>query len=186
MAEKIIRPTPCQWPPDDPASNARPQGNVQSPGQAIFITKSALRAFSSHASADTTRSRGGILYGTQCIAGDRAFTAIVGFLSPAGGTAKAASFKFTQEFWLALQAEKEARYPSSLMVGWTITLPSFGVFMSSMNLMLQQQYFDLPWQVHAAIDPVGGSMAFFKWHQGKMIDTGFYVVERVPGVPHGE
>jgi len=74
---------------------------------------------------------------------------------------------FKAETWEYIQREMEEKYPDKRIVGWYHTHPGFGIFLSGMDLFIQEHFFNLPWQVAFVYDPIGGDAGSFVWRRGK-------------------
>jgi proteasome lid subunit RPN8/RPN11 len=109
-------------------------------------------------------SQGPYLYISDAIRGDRA-------------SGLAAQVTFTAETWTAIQAIMDRDHPDERIVGWYHTHPGFGVFLSGMDLFIQDHFFNLPWQVAHVYDPLGGDEGMFFWREGKADRQGFLIEE---------
>src|SRR5690606_25238601 len=78
--------------------------------------------------------------------------------------------------WDYVHQVLESDYPGQKIVGWYHTHPDFGVFLSGMDLFIQDNFFNLPWQVAFVYDPVRREEGVFVWKNGKS--------ERVPHLVH--
>jgi len=97
---------------------------------------------------------GPYLYISGAIRGDRA-------------SGLAAQVTFTAETWSEIQAVMDRDHPDERIVGWYHTHPGFGIFLSGMDLFIQDHFFNLPWQVAFVYDPIGGDEGMFFWREGK-------------------
>jgi proteasome lid subunit RPN8/RPN11 len=77
-----------------------------------------------------------------------------------------ANVTFTAKAWAQIHAEMDRRFPDDRIVGWYHTHPGFGIFLSDMDLFIQGNFFNLPWQVAFVYDPVGGDEGMFVWRRG--------------------
>jgi proteasome lid subunit RPN8/RPN11 len=108
--------------------------------------------------------QGPYLYIADAIRGDRA-------------SGLAAQVTFTAETWSAIQTVMDRDHPDERIVGWYHTHPGFGVFLSGMDLFIQDHFFNLPWQVALVYDPIGGDEGMFFWREGKADRQAFLVEE---------
>jgi proteasome lid subunit RPN8/RPN11 len=97
---------------------------------------------------------GPYLYVTNAIRGDRA-------------SGLATQVTFTAETWSEIQRVMDQEHPDERIVGWYHTHPGFGIFLSGMDLFIQDHFFNLPWQVALVFDPLGGDEGMFYWKEGK-------------------
>jgi proteasome lid subunit RPN8/RPN11 len=79
----------------------------------------------------------------------------------------AAQVTFTDETWTQINEKMDRGYADAKMVGWYHTHPGFGIFLSGMDLFIQDNFFNLPWQVAFVYDPIGGDEGMFFWRKGK-------------------
>jgi proteasome lid subunit RPN8/RPN11 len=100
---------------------------------------------------------------------------------------QATQVTFTSDTWDHIHDVMERQYPKARMVGWYHTHPGFGVFLSGMDLFIQDNFFNLPWQVAFVYDPTGGDEGMFVWRKGKSERDAFLIEESeaVTGQPDG-
>jgi proteasome lid subunit RPN8/RPN11 len=106
---------------------------------------------------------GPYLYISAIVRGDRA-------------EGRTAQVTFTAEAWTHIHTTMDTRYPELRIVGWYHTHPRFGIFLSGMDLFIQENFFNLPWQVALVYDPIGGDEGVFYWRQGRS-DREAYLIE---------
>ena len=112
----------------------------------------------------------------DCIRGDRADN-------------KATQVTFKAETWNHIHEVMEREHPHQKIVGWYHTHPGFGIFLSGMDLFIQHNFFNLPWQVAFVYDPVGRDEGAFVWRNGKPEREDFLVQDVDPsqvGAPPNE
>jgi proteasome lid subunit RPN8/RPN11 len=107
---------------------------------------------------------GPYLYIASAIRGDRA-------------SGMAAQVTFTAETWSEIQTIMDRDHPDERIVGWYHTHPGFGIFLSGMDLFIQDHFFNLPWQVAFVYDPIGGEEGMFFWRDGKSDRQPFLIEE---------
>jgi proteasome lid subunit RPN8/RPN11 len=80
-----------------------------------------------------------------------------------------ASVTYTPESWRYVNDKMAELYPdeSAVMVGWYHTHPGFGIFLSSMDLFIHQNFFTQLWHIALVLDPVGRKSGFFCWDRPK-------------------
>ena len=61
----------------------------------------------------------------------------------------------------------ETKYPGKKIVGWYHTHPGFGIFLSGMDLFIQNNFFNQPWQIATVYDPKAEEEGTFIWRGGK-------------------
>jgi proteasome lid subunit RPN8/RPN11 len=138
------------------------------------------------------REVGGVLLGGYYVdreARDGAgqeFITIDHYVTVQKGESKHASFRFTPEAWTDItkarnevtKLRQEEGLPEYMMVGWHHTHPNFGIFLSSMDIFIQENFFNLHWQVALVVDPVRETLGFLRMKgQGtRPIRSPFYVI----------
>ena len=76
--------------------------------------------------------------------------------------------------------EHEKRYPDRKIVGWQHTHPNYGIFLSNYDTFIQENFFNLPFQIAYVIDPIQNLRGFFQWKNGRIEKLkGFYVYDEV-------
>jgi proteasome lid subunit RPN8/RPN11 len=73
---------------------------------------------------------------------------------------------FTSETWTLIHETMDSKYTDDRIVGWYHTHPGFGIFLSGMDLFIQDNFFNEPWQVAFVDDPKGGDRGVFVWQNG--------------------
>ena len=76
-----------------------------------------------------------------------------------------AQVTFTADTWTHIQQTMDSQYPDDRIVGWYHTHPGFGIFLSGMDLFIQENFFGEPWQVAFVDDPIGTDRGVFVWEQ---------------------
>jgi proteasome lid subunit RPN8/RPN11 len=90
----------------------------------------------------------------------------------------AAQVTFTAETWNQIQQEMDRKHADKKMVGWYHTHPGFGIFLSGMDLFIQKNFFNLPWQVAFVYDPIGRDEGLFVWRGGNCEREPFLVDQK--------
>lgn len=82
-------------------------------------------------------------------------------------TQRAAQVTFTADTWAHIQAIMDKDYPDKRILGWYHTHPGFGIFLSDMDVFIQENFFPEPWQVAFVYDPKAKEEGLFFWKEGK-------------------
>lgn len=90
-------------------------------------------------------------------------------------TQRAAQVTFTAETWEEIQAKMDRDYPDRRILGWYHTHPGFGIFLSEMDVFIQENFFAEPWQVALVYDPRAAEEGLFLWKEGKPATERFLV-----------
>lgn len=164
-------------PDEAPPRLLRRISNPREPGFAIVITRSTLEAIHTHGQSDTSVEICGVLVGE--IRHDRISPYLLIDAHIAGEKAKSRGTQvtFTADTWDAIQQAMEQMHAGKKIVGWYHTHPGFGVFLSGMDLFIQDNFFNLPWQVAWVYDPIAQTDGVFVWKEGRSEKADFLIEE---------
>ena len=70
---------------------------------------------------------------------------------------------FTHETWAHIYRVKDRDHPDSRIVGWYHSHPGFGVFLSSDDLFIHENFFSAPHQIAWVYDPHSDEQGCFVW-----------------------
>lgn len=155
----------------------------------IDIFRDVFEGIRAYAGTDTSKELGGIILGSHTGDNERSDVQNVlvkGYVSAKYTEALRGSVTFTHKSWDEMHKEREDRYPGLTIVGWFHTHPGFGIFLSSYDLFIHQNFFDLPWQIAYVVDPVNNKEGFFCWSNGKIEPCDFRVLENPAGLENPE
>jgi proteasome lid subunit RPN8/RPN11 len=142
----------------------------------IYIEDIVYNQIEKFARTDTTKELGGVLVGRLVQKKRENALIINGALEAKYTDATSSSLKFTHKSWEVIHQEKEIAFPDEKIVGWFHTHPSFGIFLSSYDMFIQNNFFNLPWQVAYVVDPISKIRGFFQWKQDKVEKcSGYYI-----------
>jgi len=153
-------------PSEGPARDLNQPTTARGAGFQVVIQQHVLDAMHAHGQSNTKVEVCGVMVGRMyhdaagpyllidaCIAGDAAHS-------------HAANVTFTSATWTKIHEEMDKLYPDERIVGWYHTHPAFGIFLSEMDIFIQANFFNLPWQVAFVYDPIGGDEGMFVWRNG--------------------
>ena len=160
----------------DSTRTVQPMGSVGGDDLQIFLREETLREIVLYAKSDLGHELGGVLPGSFYQHRGRLWIEIDGYIKAEQYVNTSASFKFTHNTWSAITREKETRFADRPLVGWQHTHPGYGVFLSGMDLFIQNNFFNLPYQVALVVDPRADTLGFFQWKRGKVSPCGFFYV----------
>lgn len=148
------------------------------PGAArILVYESVLDQILAHSDAQQQHEIGGFLIGgafaDEAYKNHHCYVEIRGFLPAENTVNQAAHLVFTHETWSRMRQEITTRFPNDSVVGWYHTHPGLGIFFSEYDRFIHRHFFGSPWHVALVVDPRRGEFAFFEWHNGDIVDTGF-------------
>lgn len=134
----------------------------------IQIVDNALAGAVRH--GQTSRQEvGGFCIGRAVKVQDHWRITITATFAAQGAISRPASFTLTPDSWSEAHKTVEAIYTprGEYIVGWYHTHPGFGVFFSSMDHFVHENYFTQPWHVALVIDPYRSDQGFFAWYKSK-------------------
>jgi proteasome lid subunit RPN8/RPN11 len=118
-----------------------------------------------HTFANEDREVGGVLVG-HFDDGDLPYvTASIAALEADG---QRASVTFTHDAWATIHAKMDADYPGQQIVGWYHSHPGFGIFLSSFDEFIHQNFFSDRRQIAYVVDPHAGTEGVFHWKSGQL------------------
>ncbi|HEX8103658.1 MAG TPA: Mov34/MPN/PAD-1 family protein [Solirubrobacteraceae bacterium] len=92
----------------------------------------------------------------------------------------ATSVTFTQEDWADVLAHIETLDRPHRIVGWYHSHPGYGIFLSSFDLFIHQNFFASAGQVAHVVDPIAGREGLFGWSGGEVVKFVENATERPP------
>jgi proteasome lid subunit RPN8/RPN11 len=163
-------------PSADRARVVEAKGTIQPDDLQIFLRKETLIEVVQYAKTNLSRELGGVLVGTCHRWRGQTWIDVDGYIKATRFQNTAASFKFTHDSWSDITREKEKKFNDKPIVGWQHTHPGYGVFLSGMDMFIQNHFFNLPYQVALVVDPRADTLGFFQWKRSKVVPCGFYFV----------
>ena len=152
------------------ALEARPTTATLSGDAAAFsavIPIAAWAQMQQHAKVRLDVEVGGVLIGKPVKSDDgQAYLFIEAGIPALAAESRETNITFTAEAWTRIHEAIDREYPGRQIVGWYHTHPSFGIFLSEMDVFIQRHFFDLPHQVAIVIDPVARTHGCFIWQSG--------------------
>ena len=157
--------------------------NERLPGFCVVIQRAALQAVHAHGKSDTSVEICGVLVGNLHKDRISPYLLIQACIPGSKAASKQTQVTFTAETWNDIQKVMERDHPTKKIVGWYHTHPGFGVFLSGMDLFIQDNFFNLPWQIAWVNDPVANTDGVFVWKLGKSEPATFLIEEDVNTPP---
>ena len=152
---------------DMDVSLSSPGESCDSPGIRIDpIVREQIERF---AATDTSTELAGVLLGELLTNGPHPEVLIHAAIEAKYTEAVHTSVKFTHATWDDINKVKDEQYPEMRMVGWFHTHPGFGIFLSRWDTFIQENFFNLPWQVAYVVDPIAKTNGFFRWENGNIV-----------------
>jgi proteasome lid subunit RPN8/RPN11 len=135
-------------------------------GFQVVARRSALNDIYRHGHANPGHEVCGVLVGNVYRDEAGPFLYVEASVRGEHAGSQGAQVTFTPETWAYLQEQMDKHHAGRRMVGWYHTHPGFGIFLSGMDLFIQENFFSLPWQVAFVYDPVSGEEGLFVWREG--------------------
>ncbi|MBI2899133.1 MAG: hypothetical protein HYY17_03050 [Planctomycetes bacterium] len=180
---KVAEPTEKLIPTADPEKTVEAKATILPDDLRIFLRQETLVEIYEYSKTDLNHELGGVLVGTFHQWRGQLWIDVDGYIKAVKYVNTAASFKFTHDSFSAISREKERRFNDKPTLGWHHTHPGYGVFLSNYDRFIQEQFFNLPYNVALVVDPRASKFGFFQWKHGKIESCGFYFVRaRSPAV----
>lgn len=155
-------------------------GELENDDAKVYIKQDVYKALEEYASSDTAHELGTIILGNYSDALGKMNVVVSEFIYAKYTDASASALTFTHETWDYVHKEHENNHPDTKIVGWQHTHPGYGIFLSNYDMFIQENFFNLPFQVAYVIDPVQHIRGFFQWKNGKVEKLkGFYIYDEV-------
>lgn len=155
-------------------------GTVEHDSVQVYIKQDVYKRIEKFAKEQMAQEVGSILIGEYVDEDDRKTVIISDYIEAKYTDASASTLTFTHETWDYVHKEKDKKYKDKSIVGWQHTHPGYGIFLSNYDIFIQENFFNLPWQVAYVVDPIADTRGFFEWKSGKVTKmSGFYVYDEV-------
>lgn len=155
-------------------------GEVENDDIKVYIKQEVYKALEKYALADVDHERGTIILGDYCEELGKKHVIVSNYIEAKYTDASASTLTFTHETWDYVHKEHDAKFSDKKIVGWQHTHPGYGIFLSNYDLFIQENFFNLPFQIAYVIDPVQNIRGFFQWKDGKIEKLkGFYVYDDI-------
>jgi proteasome lid subunit RPN8/RPN11 len=165
-----------QWP-----LGAFPRGvdGRQKKYQVVF-RRAVLNDIRAHGCSSPEVEVCGVLVGSVYRDGDASWCYIEANIRGNYASGRDTQVTFTSETWTHIHEQMDRRFSGMRIVGWYHTHPGFGIFLSDMDVFIQQNFFGEPWQLAFVDDPRGGDRGVFVWRSGVPVREPHLVKEDVP------
>ncbi len=155
-------------------------GEIENDDVKVYIKQDIYKALEKLSASDTSKELGSILLGDYCQELGKTNVIISNFVEAKYTDASASTLTFTHETWDYIHSEHERLYPDKKIIGWQHTHPNYGIFLSNYDMFIQENFFNLPFQIAYVIDPIQNIRGFFQWKNGKIEKLkGYYVYDDV-------
>ncbi|MFQ7105627.1 MAG: LysM peptidoglycan-binding domain-containing protein [Neglectibacter timonensis] len=155
-------------------------GEIESDDVKVYIKQDVYKALEKFSASNASKELGSILLGDYCQELGKTNVIISQYIEAKYTDASASTLTFTHETWNYIHSTHEQLYGDKKIIGWQHTHPNYGIFLSNYDLFIQENYFNLPFQVAYVIDPIQNIRGFFQWKNGKIEKLkGFYIYDDV-------
>jgi proteasome lid subunit RPN8/RPN11 len=152
----------------DPGVTTQAEFPVKAPSEfRVHFSPDAYRKMKEHAATTAEVELCGVLVGRVCRDAEGAFLEIVGAIEGRGANNYGSQVTFTHETWSHINEVKDRDFADQRIVGWYHTHPGFGVFLSSMDTFIQENFFSQPYQVAVVIETRQNVEGCFAWKDGR-------------------
>jgi len=142
----------------------------------VHLAVDAYDAMMAHAATSDEVELCGVLVGEVCRDDLGAFLVVEAVIPGEGTNNYGAQVTFTHETWAHINETKDKDYPDQKIVGWYHTHPGFGVFLSEMDTFIQENFFNMPYQVAIVVETRAAEEGCFAWVNGKSLPLRRYWV----------
>ncbi len=146
-----------------------PPGDVKAPeGELrVSIGRRAYDQIQKHAAEESEREICGVMLGDLCKDEAGPFLHITEVIRGEHTASQGAQVTITHETWSHFHKIKDNKFPDKEYLGWYHSHPDFGIFLSSMDLFIHENFFNAPHQVALVADPIRREEGLFFWKAGK-------------------
>ena len=133
----------------------------------VHITDAAYDRMKAHAAVSDEVELGGVLIGDVCRDRNGFFLNVTAVIEGEGANNYGSQVTFTHETWNHINTVKDREHPKKKIVGWYHTHPGFGVFLSSMDSFIQENFFSQPYQIAIVLETKQHVEGCFHWVKGE-------------------
>lgn len=142
----------------------------------VYIKQDVYKDIEEYSALDTSNEAGSILLGQHLEDESGTHIIISEFIEAKYTDASASSLTFTHDTWDYVHTRHEKRCPEKVILGWHHTHPGYDVFLSSYDLFIQENFFDLPFQTAYVVDPLKDNRGFFAKKDGVISRLGGFFI----------
>ena len=133
----------------------------------VLFDGDAYNSMMEHANSTVDVELGGVLVGDALFDERGPYLQIVGVLPAEGAQNRDTQITFTHQAWDKINSRRDEEYPKNSLIGWYHTHPGFGIFLSEMDMFIQENFFNEPFQVAVVLDTKSHEKGCFVWVGGK-------------------
>ena len=162
-------------------ANYVPVGSAGHDDVKIYIRSSVYSALREHTFLDEQHEVGAFLVGNYVDGLSSPQVVISDCILAEYTDATVASLTFTHDTWNHVHREMDTHFSGKRIIGWQHSHPGYGIFLSSYDLFIHENFFNAPFQIAYVIDPVQNTEGFFQWRNGKVVPAGGFYIYDEPG-----
>lgn len=146
----------------------------------IFIHEDTLTEIVAYSGTSKTHELGGMMLGGLHCDQGVTYLEIDRYFVARHVDSHQASIKFTHATWEDVHRRREQEAPPGTeILGWHHTHPGYGIFLSRHDLFIHENFFAQLFHVALVVDPRARRLGFFRWRNGEIRLTGFFVVRKL-------
>lgn len=155
-------------------------GRVEPNDLKVYIHQNVYKNLEKLSSKNSDKEVGSILIGEMVDYLGKKNLIISEFIEAKYTDSTNASLTFTHDTWEYIHKIRDKKFSDKKIVGWHHTHPNYGIFLSSYDLFIHENFFSLPFQTAYVVDPIQKTRGFFQW-QGNKVEklSGYFVYEEV-------
>jgi proteasome lid subunit RPN8/RPN11 len=165
------------WPRRDPPAFT---GGQREPRYQVLVRQSVLNKIHRHGQSVAETEVCGVLVGNVHHDASGPWLYVEQAIEGNGAAERAAQVTFTAETWAHIQLVMDRDFPDRRILGWYHTHPAFGIFLSDMDVFIQDNFFGEPWQVALVYDPKAKEEGLFLWKNGRPQPDPFLIEADAP------
>jgi len=148
----------------------------------IFIKQETLKSIDDYLSSDLNNELGGVLVGDVCKNSEdencKTYIKIDNLIIAKHTNSSLSRLTFTHETWEYMNDVLEKDYPDKKILGWFHSHPGHTVFMSTFDIFIQENFFNMDYMTAYVFDPTIKERGFFYKKEGKIIrSNGYYLYD---------
>jgi proteasome lid subunit RPN8/RPN11 len=130
------------------------------------LNRRVRNAVYDHVFAHDDHEVGGVLVGWL---GDGTLPVVTGSIAALEADGQRASVTFTHDAWATIHATMEREFRGQQIVGWYHSHPGFGIFLSTYDRFIHDNFFSEQRQVAYVVDPQAGTEGVFGWRADELV-----------------
>lgn len=160
--------------------NVMKMGRIVQEDKNIYISQPVYKEIHKFTKDKLTNESGGMLVGYTLEEVGKTNIIIDGFIEAKYSEGTPTTLKFTHETWEYVNGVIDEEYSGEKIIGWIHTHPNFGIFLSSYDKFIQENFFNGENQIAYVVDPIQHTEGFFFWIDGKInVCNGFYIYDEI-------